>query len=895
MTYYVPFAHQKGQDAMTTIMRPRPMLALLIVGSWLALSLSPPGAWAAPSCGYDPPTHVVTVHLGAPGDAAIITVVGGSIAVNAVSCGATVADADQVVVVDDTAGGATSVSVDMSGGPFAPGFTDEPGASDEIEFAINLGDGAGDSLLLRGGPGKNAITAGADGANLNAAEADGVDPDVTFSGVESVTLEGAQSNDALSAGGGAGTGAPLALPAILNGGVGGDALVGGAGRDVFNGGEGFDTADYSQANDPLNISIGDGFANDGRAGEGDDVQSSVEAVLGGSGDDLIKGDASAELIDGGPGNDNLDGRNGDDEIHGGPGNDVLNGWENDDLLIGGPGDDQETGGGFNDLFVQTPQTVYRADAASPIADVGMTNSTMTVSGSPGRIYDINARVDIEHPATQHLKITLESPAGTRSRLSQNRGNGTSFRGTVFDSEAIVNIRGAGARPFEGRFHPDGSMELFDWEFADGTWTLEVVDSVSGSVGTVNDWQLEITFGSPDSDGNDLIDGKVGRDLLDYSGRTKPVTVTLAGGANDGQAGEFDNAGIDLNSVEDLYGGVNNDVLTGNAPSNEMRGMGGNDQLYGLAGPDIMRGGGGNDLLDGGDDGDTLNGGPGSDSIVGGNGVDWTAYTGAPTGVNVDLAAGTSSGGEGNDSISQVENVTGSGHNDVFTGNAGANYLYGAAGNDQLRAAAGNDNLEGGAGNDVIDGGAGVDWTRYSAAPGPVNVDLSAGTSSGGEGNDVISATENVSGSVFNDVLTGDGLTNYLFGDAGQDTLNGGGGTDYLEGRAGNDVIDGGLGNDWLQYVGAPSAVFVDLAAATVGGGDGSDTFTSIENVTGSRFADSLLGDGLSNRLYGGPGNDTIGGRAGNDFLDGGPNADSLDGGDGTDTCTTGETLASCEA
>jgi Ca2+-binding RTX toxin-like protein len=50
---------------------------------------------------------------------------------------------------------------------------------------------------------------------------------------------------------------------------------------------------------------------------------------------------------------------------------------------------------------------------------------------------------------------------------------------------------------------------------------------------------------------------------------------------------------------------------------------------------------------------------------------------------------------------------------------------------------------------------------------------------------------------------------------------------------------------------------------------GTDTLTSIENLVGSDFNDTLTGDAGANKLEGGVGNDTLNGGLGNDTLDGG--------------------------
>ena len=86
---------------------------------------------------------------------------------------------------------------------------------------------------------------------------------------------------------------------------------------------------------------------------------------------------------------------------------------------------------------------------------------------------------------------------------------------------------------------------------------------------------------------------------------------------------------------------------------------------------------------------------------------------------------------------------------------------------------------------------------------------------------------------------------------------------------------------------------VDLVAHTATG-FGNDTLLEIEDVVGTPFDDTLLGDGKRNRLSGESGDDHIEGLGGNDLLDGFLGNDFLDGGTGSDQCIDGETLPSCE-
>ncbi|WP_374660753.1 calcium-binding protein [Phenylobacterium sp.] len=135
-----------------------------------------------------------------------------------------------------------------------------------------------------------------------------------------------------------------------------------------------------------------------------------------------------------------------------------------------------------------------------------------------------------------------------------------------------------------------------------------------------------------------------------------------------------------------------------------------------------------------------------------------------------------------------------------------------------------------------------------------------------------------------DSLSGGGGHDVLAGNEGNDTLSGGTGDDYLLGGLGNDVIDGGAGVDWAAYEDATAAVKVDLnlTVAQATGGAGSDKLTGIENLYGSAFNDTLIGNAGVNYLSGGAGNDRLEGGAGDDHLEGGRGADTIIGGDGWD-------------
>ena len=72
-------------------------------------------------------------------------------------------------------------------------------------------------------------------------------------------------------------------------------------------------------------------------------------------------------------------------------------------------------------------------------------------------------------------------------------------------------------------------------------------------------------------------------------------------------------------------------------------------------------------------------------------------------------------------MDNIENLIGSAHGDMLTGDRRANTLDGGAGNDTLNGGGGNDTLSGGAGDDRLSGNAGDD--RFVFADGEAGADI----------------------------------------------------------------------------------------------------------------------------------------------------------------------------
>lgn len=434
----------------------------------------------------------------------------------------------------------------------------------------------------------------------------------------------------------------------------------------------------------------------------------------------------------------------------------------------------------------------------------------------------------------------------------------------------------------------------------GTDQNDVINGLAGDDRLFGGDGNDRLFGGPGFDrfwggaGNDLIDGGAILDRVNlsdlnwvfYSDASSGVVVNLQTGiASDGDGGtdrlvninfvtgsDFDDTLTGSNTsnlFEQFEGGAGNDTIDGgainaaqnngnratyiNAPSGVVvdlaagtaqDGWGTVDTLVNI---DQVRGSTFGDVLLGSDTAYTefFEGRQGNDQIDGRGGIDVVRYDASPSGVVVDLAAGTAQDGHGGtDTLAGIEGVWGSAFDDILRGGDPANGSGAIDGFEFFR---------GGAGNDLIDGGAGYDRVDYNNSPTGVVVQLGGSSDGFAEdgfgGTDTLVNIEAVRGSSFADELYGSDDAPF----------------ESLEGRGGNDLIDGGGGIDRADYVGSPSAVTVNLNTGTAQDGwGGVDTLVNIENIRGSAFNDTLTGDAGNNRLDGSEGADRLFGLGGDD-------------------------------
>jgi Ca2+-binding RTX toxin-like protein len=736
--------------------------------------------------------------------------------------------------------------------------------------------------------------------------------DITFNGVsvgsltsiETVVFRGTTVDDSVGGTGAADNLSGGAGNDVLDGWFGNDLLDGGLGNDTLTGGEGLDTATYASSTAGVNVDLRiSGVAQD-TGGQGVDTLNGIEYLTGSTFGDTLRGNDEFNLIiDSGVGagatalsqTDSLFGYGGNDSIHV---TRTAASVATNINMDGGDGDD------FIELRGGTLSTALATNAA------GLVGTTYLGLGATSN--DRNSDVVTVDGGAGNDRIVLTGAASA----TVNAGSGAdivsiSMRGISSVNNYLLTL-GVGADIIQFGV---GANAAASTDVAATSRTSRVTDFQVGNAGDKFEMTNFLNFGLTGytANSNAFTSGHLrlvqsGTDLLlqsdrDGAGATNGFVTVFT--ISNGYTGGF--------TAYNFDGFIGNLTLTGFAGNDTITGATGNDVLSGGDGNDTLIGLGGNDTLDGGNGDDLLFGGTGDDTLIGGAGTDTASYSDATVGVTVNLSlAGAQATGWGSDTLSGIENLVGSAFNDTLTGDSAANrieaglgddivagaagndVLFGGDGNDMLDGGDGDDALWGGSGDDIIAGGAGIDTAIYSDATTGVTVDLNlADAQATGRGTDTLSGIENLVGSAFNDLLTGDAGANRIEAGAGNDTVVGG---------AGDDVLVGGDGTDTLNYAGLTNSVQVNLASGQVNAGaqGGLDQVSGFEHailgsaddlfigdaannhVEGGAGDDQLFGADGSDQLFGGLGTDQLFGGAGNDLLDGGLGADFMNGGAGDD-------------
>ncbi len=691
-----------------------------------------------------------------------------------------------------------------------------------------------------------------------------------FDDIEALNVTGTQYNDILDGG---------TKNVTLEGGAGNDALFGQTG--VFSGGSGTDilTADYNQS-----YSITDGV-HLGWNGENTVRRRDYGSViLTHNGIEKLNftGTDFADYLSGQNGDDVLDGRRGNDVLEGGAGNDRLFDVSGSDTLNGGEGDD----------YLYT------------VSDVTATGAVKQLYGGRGADTFV---IDLKNEINLGFDFDVTKLGHFVNAITLPQNNGPDWQRLGSDVAFAAVGAAVGAVPVVGSLFnfwtslaQIGVDTYLDQEELQAQINLQITNtneaikhygtadwgkvSPSGKrdVIYINDFQIGLdNIVLPQLPAAnyfyqvDLVEGQGGGVFLSVRNPGLEQFKNVAFIAN-----TYTNVGItDLQFkgiVADLIQGSTIGTFTktpivGESNTNkEVIGAGrstfANDNIQANGGDDEVFGYYGDDLIQGGD---------GNDTIFGGSNQN-PSY----------LTLESDYGNDGNDFIN------GGAGNDVIKGESGNDFINGDSGNDRLDGGLGSNTLVGGNGNDVlsnaqgiVDGGAGTDTlvADYSQMNNGAGVDVAYTYNSeaiytriNGDPTLYYSNIErfNITGTQYADVFRGRD---------GSDTLAGGAGNDVILGSSGDDLlidtdgyVDGGAGTDTFVadysqlnngagvHVGYnnQNAIFSRLNGSIV------LNYSNIErfDITGTQYADVLLG---------GSGGDTLTGGAGNDILTGGAGADNF--------------------
>ena len=474
---------------------------------------------------------------------------------------------------------------------------------------------------------------------LQASGGEGIDSIKTDGGT--ATLLGGNGDDFLVGGSG---------NDFLDGGAGNDLLDGGSGADTFKGAAGNDTADYSARTENLTIGLGT-LSDDGAAGEHDDVWFDVETVIGGSGNDSIRGYSAANSLVGNVGNDSLYGLDGNDTLSGDPGADRLDGGDGTDTAVNATGDifiSIEIGGGTGALITS--------------------DRTLLITGTP--------TADTIRLGNNLVTDKTTVQVGTESY---------EFAKTDFDRVQINALAGDDLVKLTS-----ARLALSQWptiDASDGNDRVEIVEGAATVFGGKGDDIVDGVDGIATLDGGEGIDrlqtySVDSQELIDL---TKTPTTenawiyygTIIGNQLDNQLG---------GRRVTLIGNGGNDRLEVQAEggSGRLEGGDGNDTLLGGYdySPDTLLGGAGNDTILAGYGDDWIDGGSGADLMNGGGGYDTVDYSSRTAGVSVGIGTLADDGeaGEHDNVYNDIETVLGGSGNDHLRGYSTPNLLVGNAGN-----------------------------------------------------------------------------------------------------------------------------------------------------------------------------------------------------------------------
>lgn len=412
-----------------------------------------------------------------------------------------------------------------------------------------------------------------------------------------------------------------------------DTIFGNAGNNIINGAAGTDTVNYIAAASAVNISLALSTAQ-ATGGAGTDTLISIENLTGTNYNDRLTGSTVSNWLTGGLGNDTLDGGTGADFMDGGEGSDTF--------YVDNAGDRV-----FETRYSSGTDTVLSRLSQYTLG-TNIENGRILAAGTAGL-------------TGNDLNNLLYAGSGNNAL---NGGNGNDTVSYLYASSAVTASLSITTAQATG-----GS----------GSDTLTAFENLTGS--NYNDRLTGNSAGNKLSGGlgNDVLNGGAGADnmiggdgsdsyYVDHTSDVVSETNTdLASGGTDTVYSYLSsyNLGANVENGRILASAAAN--LTGNSLNN------------------VLMAGSGNNILNGS------------------AGIDTASYAYATSAVTVSLSSSNAQAtkGSGSDTLISIESLIGSNYNDTLTGSATGNVLNGGSGNDRLTGGAGKDTLIGGAGNDVF--------------------------------------------------------------------------------------------------------------------------------------------------------------------------------------------------
>ena len=216
---------------------------------------------------------------------------------------------------------------------------------------------------------------------------------------------------------------------------------------------------------------------------------------------------------------------------------------------------------------------------------------------------------------------------------------------------------------------------------------------------------------------------------------------------------------------------------------------------------------------------------------------------------------------------------GTDENDSFAGTADRDFYRGLDGDDQIAGLAGDDELDGGSGANSMSGGAGDDIYRvdnggdtvveaagqgFDRALTSVSFALEAGSEV-----EMLTTDDNFATTAI--ALTGNALSQYLYGNAGANEIDSGGGGDVMYGLGGDDrFYTRNAADRVVEFAGEGFDRVLAAASFTLEAGSEVEMFTTTDNL--ATTAINLTGNELSQYIYGNAGANEIDSGGGGDVM-----------------------------